>query len=101
MLPGNVLQLSNSRDSVAQGIDENSKGAGPRDRSRFSPALGATLVAHSLHLFRAASYNETPLTKPLWDSEIFWQRNLTYKIIYFLDLSTESTNSTAITKLRR
>jgi hypothetical protein len=44
MLPGDFLQVSNSRSSVAQGIDDNSKGAGPRDRFRVSPALGATLV---------------------------------------------------------
>jgi hypothetical protein len=45
MLPGDFLQVSTSRSSVAQGIDDSSKGAGPRDRSRVSPALGATLVA--------------------------------------------------------
>jgi hypothetical protein len=47
MLPGDFLQVSTSRSSVAQGIDDNSKGAGPRDRSRVSPALGATLVAQN------------------------------------------------------
>jgi hypothetical protein len=45
MLPGDYLQVSASRNSVAQGIDDSSKGAGPRDISRVSPALGATLVA--------------------------------------------------------
>jgi hypothetical protein len=45
MLPGDFLQVSTSQSSVAQGIDDNSKGAGPGDRSRVSPALGATLVA--------------------------------------------------------
>jgi hypothetical protein len=48
MLPGDFLQVSASRSSVAQGIDDNSKGAGPRDRSRVSPTLGATLVAQSV-----------------------------------------------------
>jgi hypothetical protein len=49
MLPGDFLQVSTPRSSVAQGIDDSSKGAGPRDRSRVSPALGATLVAHYVH----------------------------------------------------
>jgi hypothetical protein len=40
MLPGNFLQVSTSRSLVAQGIDDNLKGAGPRNRSRVSPALG-------------------------------------------------------------
>jgi hypothetical protein len=51
MLPGDFLQVSTSRGLVAQGVDDNSKGAGPRDRSRVSPALWATLVAQCLVCF--------------------------------------------------
>jgi hypothetical protein len=51
MLPDDFLQVSASWSSVAQGIDDNSKGVGPRDRARVSPALGATLVAQKMDKF--------------------------------------------------
>jgi hypothetical protein len=51
MLPGDFLQVYASRSSVAQGIDDNSKGVGPRDRSRVYPALGATVVAQKVEWY--------------------------------------------------
>jgi hypothetical protein len=57
MLPGDFLQVSTSWSSVAQGIDDNSKGVGPWDRSRVSPALGATLVAHITAPYHALNLN--------------------------------------------
>jgi hypothetical protein len=81
MLPGDFLQVSVSRRSVAQGIEESSKGAGPRERSRVSPTLGATLVVHnpSVMSFKFNEY-ETYKAQKLTIQKLFVQTEFLYLI---------------------